>query len=383
MVLAQYANTAQSLTQEVNVALIYELFWGWYTDINSSANLWADILTEKILIVGYSNSLKGGVVNVTRTFMNNYRGVELYPVLHCYRPRWKALIVYLWRLTFFPFKMFIGGRPAIVIVIVGSSGDAIRSFPIIALARLCSVPVCCQYHKSSDHVIPPIKNQLVRKIVLWGLNKSGWHWFLSKRLKEGYFKYLTPTTNTVVIPNAIDDAWIDIEPISLGKRSVDIVFFGRWSWEKGVDDLLSVMENIGGEHHCNIYASNAPNKKFKNCSVHNWVSQESVREIMKSARLLLLPSYSEAYPTVLLEALACGTPFVASDVGGIKDIAEESMGGVSFPVGDKEALKKAVLYIKESPDEWTKLSKSGKEWSKSVALSNVSRLWDDFFRDVT
>ena len=55
----------------------------------------------------------------------------------------------------------------------------------------------------------------------------------------------------------------------------------------------------------------------------------------------MLPSLSEGVPNVLLESIACGTPFVASDVGGIREIADETLDRLVSP-GDASALAAAL-----------------------------------------
>jgi glycosyltransferase involved in cell wall biosynthesis len=61
----------------------------------------------------------------------------------------------------------------------------------------------------------------------------------------------------------------------------------------------------------------------------------------RAADVLVLPSYSEGVPNVLLEAAACGTPFVASHVGGIPEIAHMGDAQLVSP-GDATALARAV-----------------------------------------
>jgi glycosyltransferase involved in cell wall biosynthesis len=69
----------------------------------------------------------------------------------------------------------------------------------------------------------------------------------------------------------------------------------------------------------------------------------------RAADLLVLPSYSEGVPTVLLEAAACGTPFVATRVGGIPEIAHLGTSRL-IRAGDAEALAQAIrISLAERP----------------------------------
>jgi glycosyltransferase involved in cell wall biosynthesis len=75
-----------------------------------------------------------------------------------------------------------------------------------------------------------------------------------------------------------------------------------------------------------------------------------VAEWMRRAALLVLPSLEEGLGAVLLEALASGTPCVASDVGGIPEIITEETGRL-VPPGDPQALTDAICGLLRRPDD--------------------------------
>jgi glycosyltransferase involved in cell wall biosynthesis len=68
----------------------------------------------------------------------------------------------------------------------------------------------------------------------------------------------------------------------------------------------------------------------------------------RAADLFVLPSRSEGVPTVLLEAAACGTPFVASRVGGVPEIAHLGANRL-VPPGSPAELARAILEVLEAP----------------------------------
>ncbi len=95
---------------------------------------------------------------------------------------------------------------------------------------------------------------------------------------------------------------------------------------------------------------------------------EKVAQYINAADVLTLPSWSEGYPNVLVEALACGCPVVATNVGGIPEIVTSGNGRL-VPPRDTNALADAL-------DKPLK-----KAWDRPAISRNMSRTWDDVARE--
>ena len=341
--------------------------------------------TPRVLVVGYSPRMNGGVVKVTETLRQAYPGMDLHIFHHCYTPKSRAVKTYLQSLLCFMLRLYrIRKSYDVVHIIVGSSGDAVRTLPYIWVAKLAGLPLCVQHHKSSDVVRDYLPRFFPVALIRSTWRSIGAHVFLSERLKTNFENVFCLRDSLFVIPNPIDENWIRSEGAgSLHDRTRDIVFFGRWSWEKGVDDMVRAAENLADiasfECYTNVQESTLEGK----CQLYPWLGEEEVQCVLRSAKLVILPSYSEAYPTVLLEACACGTPFVASDVAGIPDIARNSGAGVTFPVGDVEAMVGAVRAILHDAERSQVMAENGKAWAaEALRPEGIRTEWERLYRKI-
>ncbi len=83
---------------------------------------------------------------------------------------------------------------------------------------------------------------------------------------------------------------------------------------------------------------------------------DSVAPLLAGADLFLLPSQSESFGLSALEALACGVPVIASDVGGIPEVVTHGETGWLFPLGDVDAMAKAAIALLADPAQWQVMS---------------------------
>lgn len=335
-----------------------------------------------VLILGYSPAFYGGVSKVTGILIENMPELELHPVLLCYKPRIRSFILTVNSFLKYIYKLFFQNNAYKVIhVIVGSSGDALRTLPFIWVAKIRGIPLCIQYHKSSDVILNGLS--VFKSLVCKTWKYVNLHCFLSQRLVDNHKNLLSGQMDLIVIPNALDKDWINIQPLAFSQRTKDIVFLGRWSWEKGIDDLTQAMEGLNIDVKCEMYTDAPQGVIFKNCLMHPWASEKEVKEIIKTAKLVVLPSYAEAFPTVLLEAIACGTPFLASNIAGIPDIAEQSKAGILHEPGDIEGIRQGIEKLLTDKDLWESFSKNGKLWIKKLAVENIVGRWRETYQSLT
>ena len=73
--------------------------------------------------------------------------------------------------------------------------------------------------------------------------------------------------------------------------------------------------------------------------------------MLNAADIFILPSHSEGLPNVVLEAMACGLPIIATRVGGIPEAVEDGKSGILVEKQDVASLTRAIKYMVENKDE--------------------------------
>lgn len=109
--------------------------------------------------------------------------------------------------------------------------------------------------------------------------------------------------------------------------------------------------------------------------VHFLGEHTNARSIMAGLDLLVVPSLSEGTPLVVLEALACGVPVVASNVGGIPEQITHNREGLLVPPGDPDALARALLGLLCEPSHLTGLGRAiGRRGAEDGHAAMVGRV---------
>lgn len=91
------------------------------------------------------------------------------------------------------------------------------------------------------------------------------------------------------------------------------------------------------------------------------VEHERVPRLMRSADVVLVPSWYEPFGPSALEAMACGVPVVATAVGGLTDIVIDGVTGALVPTRDSASIAAAVRAIIDEPEVAERLARSSSE----------------------
>lgn len=127
------------------------------------------------------------------------------------------------------------------------------------------------------------------------------------------------------------------------------VAFG-WEKRKGLEDFLLLLERLPQSYRIVLVGTNDMIDKElpeQVISIHRTQSQIELAEIYTAADVFVNPTKEENYPTVNLEAIACGTPVITYDAGGCGETVDETCGSV-VERGDIDSLEKEIIRICEN-----------------------------------
>jgi glycosyltransferase involved in cell wall biosynthesis len=179
-----------------------------------------------------------------------------------------------------------------------------------------------------------------------------------------------------VVPNPAPSA----RPASGGPRS-GLVFAGRLTQQKAMHVALAALERVP-EVELTIIGEGPERERLErlareaglNGRVHfaGSLPREQVLEALARAQAAVLPSDWENFPHAAVEALAVGTPLVATDVGGVGEIIVDGVNGLLVPPGSPEAFGAALERLLGSAELQARLSAQARE---SVAELDAERVY--------
>jgi glycosyltransferase involved in cell wall biosynthesis len=159
--------------------------------------------------------------------------------------------------------------------------------------------------------------------------------------------------STVMIPSPLMLPGYD--KTNVRKKDREIVSIARLMPIKGMSYLIKAMAHVK-DGSLVIIGDGPERRKMELLSKHlelsdrvfftGWIGDRStILDYLKEATVFVLPSLSEGRPRVLIEAMACGLPVVATDVGGVPEVVIHGVNGLLVPPRDEKALAEAIEHI--------------------------------------
>jgi glycosyltransferase involved in cell wall biosynthesis len=98
--------------------------------------------------------------------------------------------------------------------------------------------------------------------------------------------------------------------------------------------------------------------------VELWGHRSDMPQVLSAAQIVVLPSYREGLPKVLIEAAACGRAVITSDCPGCCDAVDPEVTGLLVPVRDTEALANTLEVLINDPERCLSMGIAGRSWAE-------------------
>ena len=251
----------------------------------------------------------------------------------------------------------------------------------VALASLIRVPSVVKLHGSDMNVVATMPGP--RQNLRWLLPRAARVVAVSQALADEAARLGVARDRIDVVGNGVDPklffpadqaaARVELGLASDGKL---LVYVGRLERSKGVLDLLDAFEKLAPVHR-DLWlaligegaAGDECRRRAARIGAHVIVAGArqlgEVPRWMAASDLVTLPSWNEGSPNVVLEALACGRPVVASRVGGIPEIITSPSLGELVSAHDPDALGAALVRV------------ANREFAPRAIVAASRGSWDD------
>jgi len=160
--------------------------------------------------------------------------------------------------------------------------------------------------------------------------------------------------------------------------SNSLFFLGRLDSRKGIDFLIKAipyvkkrLQNvqlfIGGEGilkpHLKTFVKN--NQLENNVRFLGTIEDEKLNEWYNKVKVVVIPSVFEGFGLTAIEAMACGTPVIATDADALRDVVNNGVNGLLVHYNDVKGLQNSILDVLTNKNKWSLLSNNGKKIIKT------------------
>lgn len=196
-----------------------------------------------------------------------------------------------------------------------------------------------------------------REITTFSIRESDAVTAVSKSLQQETAAIFTSEKQVEVIPNFIDTGLYTpgVKDGGREKKEKVLLHISNFRPVKRVTDVIRIFQKVQEEVPARLVMVGDGMDRFGAADLVQELglkkkvfflgNQDDVLPVLQGADVFLLPSEKESFGLVALEAMACGVPVVASDIGGIPEVVKNGSTGFLYPVGDIDAMAAGCLAL--------------------------------------
>lgn len=246
-------------------------------------------------------------------------------------------------------------RPRLVYVHLGSNASLYRESVFIILAKLLGKKTVSHFHAGDIDNYYPFQKKIGQKFIRWAIGLSDSLIVVSQESAR-QLREIADSPNISVITNAVDTSLFNVRNGASGNGVVRLLFVGAIGKLKGEQDLIEALAILcGGKPNIKVsflgYGAESLKADCEKLGVGGFieylgaVSMTERIEFFQKADIFVLPTYAEAMPMSVIEAMAAGLPVISTAVGGIPELIKDGVDGFLFPPGDVKVLAEKILFL--------------------------------------
>jgi len=224
-----------------------------------------------------------------------------------------------------------------------------RDALFMGLALAVRWPVILQLHGNGLQRLHDEGSGALRALIRFFLEKAACV-VVACESQRAWLRGVTPRAHVAVVPNPVAPVAASPE----AARASVVLFLGRLEPAKGVFDLLEALSAVrpavpdirllcAGEGDRGAVRRHAEQLGMADAvTFTGWVGPSGKRALFENAAVFALPSYEEAMPMSLLEAMAAGVPAIATPVGGVPEVMVDGVSGFFVAPGDTATLQRLL-----------------------------------------
>lgn len=345
---------------------------------------------RRILMVGTSFQTQGGITSVVRSY-SDYGAFDAWGVnyLATYEKpakltQLRVMSAALWRI----FWLLAFGKVSLVHMHSASRGSFWRKSIVAAMAWVFRVPYVFHVHSGEFPVFYGECGTLGKSWIRWILRHAGrvvaltGHW-------QRTIQSIEPAARITLVGNPVH---VPAQLPPMREAAKTILFLGRMQIKKGIFDLVNaipaVLARVPDAHF--VLAGDGELDAVKQLVAKlgvehaveftGWVDGAAKQKLLERADLFVLPSYFEALPVGLLEAMSTGIPIVSTAVGGIPDFISNEVDGMLIEPGDVEKLASAMVTVLSDRSARAAMrehafQRVGREYSFDAVMSQLQQIY--------
>ncbi|HUV42528.1 MAG TPA: glycosyltransferase [Patescibacteria group bacterium] len=270
-------------------------------------------------------------------------------------------------------------------IITNPWGHEIYGIEVIILSKLFKKKSVIKVAGGSDTYqkkFPALLLKIFRRLENFVIKNSDFVITASPLLLKKFPKY---SKKLYVLPNICPavDKYSKKKLITKNQEPFKLIFVGRLKPVKGVEILLesiAYLQKRGYSMECQIIGDGEMMDNLKNMAAKlelkkikfwGYQEQEKVYDLIRKSNVLVLPSYSEFMPNVIIEAMAIGALVISSNFDGVEYLVEDLKTGLIFSKGDSRSLALKIKYAISHPKEIHEMEKRAQKRAEQK-FSNVA-----------